>query len=248
MESHEQLNGPENARVEPDRNEARDFSVPWKGIDNWIATFLLILIDVALLYFAAQGLGAQAAQSSVLILVQLVYLIPVLAVFAYRRLSFKHIGFGKFNWNILGLGCGLLIGSYVLIFIHNTALTLLGVEIQGEKIMQIFSELDSPIWFVLVGVIFAPIVEEIFFRGFLFQGFRQQYGWIKGGLLSAAVFAMGHLDPVALIPTFILGLLLAYMYHRSNSVWPGIILHFLVNAFGFCSLYVVTQFSDFIPV
>jgi membrane protease YdiL (CAAX protease family) len=91
-------------------------------------------------------------------------------------------------------------------------------------------------------------VEEIFFRGFLFQGFRQQYGWIKGGLLSAAVFAIGHLDPVSLIPTFILGLLLAYMYHRSNSVWPGIILHFLVNAFGFCSLYAMTQLSDVIPV
>jgi membrane protease YdiL (CAAX protease family) len=206
------------------------------------------LIDIVLLYLASQGIGKQAAQSVVLILVQLVYLAPVLVVFAYRHLSLKHIGFGKFEWSTLGLGCGLLIGCFVLIFIHNTALTMLGVEIQGEKIIQIFGELDSPIWFVLVGVIFAPIVEEIFFRGFLFQGFRQQYGWIKGGLLSAAVFAIGHLDPVSLIPTFILGLLLAYMYHRSNSVWPGIILHFLVNAFGFCSLYAMTQLSDVIPV
>jgi membrane protease YdiL (CAAX protease family) len=229
-------------------NESQEYSVPWKGIDNWVAILLLILIDIVLLYLASQGIGKQAAQSAVLILVQLVYLAPVLVVFAYRHLSLKHIGFGKFDWSILGLGCGLLIGCFVLIFIHNTALTMLGVEIQGEKIIQIFGELDSPIWFVLVGVIFAPIVEEIFFRGFLFQGFRQQYGWIKGGLLSAAVFAIGHLDPVSLIPTFILGLLLAYMYHRSNSVWPGIILHFLVNAFGFCSLYAMTQLSDVIPV
>lgn len=251
MESQEQLNDPENARVDDRRegqNETQQYSVPWKGIDNWIAILLLMLIEVVLLYLASRGLGRQAAQSAVLILVQLVYLIPVLVVFAYRHLSLKHIGFGKFDWNILGLGCGLLIGCFGIIFIHNTVLTMLGIEIQGEKIMQIFGELDSPVWFVLVGVIFAPIVEEIFFRGFLFQGFRQQYGWIKGGLLSAAVFAVGHLDPVSLIPTFILGLLLAYMYHRTNSVWPGIILHFLVNAFGFCSLYAMTQLSDFIPV
>lgn len=230
------------------KDEAQEYSVPWKPIDNWIAILLLVLIDVILLFFAAKGYGTQAAQSSALIIIQLVYLIPVLIVFAYRRINLKSIGFGKFEWSTLGLGCGLLIGSYALIMIHNVILTLLGVETQGEEILQILNELDSPVWFFIVGVIFAPLVEEIFFRGFLFQGFRQKYGWIGGGLISSAIFAAGHLDPVALIPTFILGLLLAYMYHRTNSVWPGVILHFLVNAFGLCSLYAVTQFADFIPV
>jgi len=240
MESQGPLKSPEN--------DAPNYSIPWKPMDNWIAVLLLILIDVALLVAASQGLGEQLAQSAALVLVQLVYLIPVLTVFAYRRISLRSIGFGKFEWSTLGLGCGLLIGSYILIMIHNGILALLGVGTQGEEILQIFGSLDSPVWFITVGVIFAPIVEEIFFRGFLFQGFRQRYGWINGALISSAVFAIGHLDPVALIPTFILGLLLAYMYHRSNSVWPGIILHFLVNAFGFCSLYAVTRLSDFIPV
>jgi len=243
MESQEQLNGPND-----DANEVVDYSVPWKPIDNWVAILLLVLINGSLLFFASQGYGTRVAQSAALILVQLVYLIPVLVVFAYRRINLGSIGFGKFEWSTLGLGCGLLIGSYIIIMIHNVILTLLGVETQGEEIMHIFDRLDSPIWFVIVGTIFAPIVEEIFFRGFLFQGFRQKYGWIKGGLLSSLIFAIGHLDPVALIPTFILGLLLAYMYHRSNSVWPGIILHFLVNSFGFCSLYAMTQRPDLIPV
>jgi membrane protease YdiL (CAAX protease family) len=230
------------------KNEAQKYSVPWKPIDNWIAIFLLVLINVAFLYFSSQGLGSQVAQSAAFVLVQLIYLIPVLTVFAYRQINWKSIGFGKFDWNTLGMGCGLLIGSYILIMIHNVILMLLGVETQGEEVLQIFGTLDSPVWFVIVGVIFAPLVEEIFFRGFLFQGFRQKYGWVKGAGISSIIFALGHLDPVALIPTFIFGLLLAYMYHRSNSVWPGIILHFLVNAFGFCSLYAVTQFADIIPV
>ena len=230
------------------KSEAQEYSVPWKPVDNWVAIFLLTLVIVSLLYFASQGFGAQAAQSVVLVLVQLAYLLPVLIVFAYRRVDVRSIGFGKFEWSTLGLGCGLLIGSYALIMIHNVILMLLGVETQGEEIMEILGGLDSPLWFVIVGVIFAPIVEEIFFRGFLFQGFRQKYGWIGGALISSGIFAIGHLDPVALIPTFILGFLLAYMYHRSNTVWPGVILHLLVNAFGFCSLYVATQFADFIPV
>jgi hypothetical protein len=66
-------------------------------------------------------------------------------------------------------------------------------------------------------------------------------------LLSSAIFAAAHLDLASLIPTFILGSVLAYMYHRSNSVWPGIILHFLVNALGMCSAYAATQFPNVIP-
>jgi len=228
--------------------EPQRYSVPWKPIDNWIGLFLLALIDVGLFVAASKGLGSQVAQSATLILVQLAYLLPLLVVFAYRRVNPLSLGFGKFEWSTLGLGCGLLIASYMIILVHNGVLTLLGVETQGTEILKLFDSLDSPIWFIIVGVIFAPIVEELFFRGFLFQGFRQRYGWVGGALLSSAIFGLAHLDPVALIPTFILGLLLAYMYQRSNSVWPGIILHVLVNALGLCTAYAATQIPNLIPV
>ena len=238
----------ENARVELGRNEAQEYSVPWKPIDHWIGIFLLALIDVGLLIAASHGLGTQLTQSAVLIFVQLTYLLPLIVVFAYRRVNPKSLGFAMFEWSTLGLGCGLLIASYIIILGHNLLLTLLGVDTQGDQILQLFAALDSPIWFILVGVIFAPIIEELFFRGFLFQGFRQRYGWVSGAFLSSAIFGGAHLDPVALIPTFILGFLLAYMYHRSNSVWPGIIIHVLVNAMGLCAAYAATQMPNLIPM
>ena len=145
------------------------------------------------------------------------------------------------------MGCGLLIGSYIIIILHNFLLLLFGVDTQGESIVKLFAELDSPVWFFIVGAIFAPLVEEIFFRGFLFQGFRARYGWVTAVLLSSAIFAIAHLDLVALIPTFILGCLLAYMYHRSNSIWPGIFLHFLVNFFGLLGAYFVSNYPNLIP-
>jgi uncharacterized protein len=229
-------------------NEAQAYSVPWKPVDHWVGIFLLALIDVALLLAATQGVGAQLAQSSVLIFVQLAYLLPLIVIFAYRRADPSSLGFGTFKWDTLAIGCGLLIVSYMIILGHNVLLTFLGVDTQGDQILELLAALDSPIWFILVGVIFAPIVEELFFRGFLFQGFRQRYGWVSGGLLSSAIFGVAHLDPVALIPTFILGFLLAYMYHRSNSVWPGIIIHVLVNAMGLFAAYAATQMPGVIPV
>ena len=228
-------------------SESRDYSVPWGVADTWIGVLLLALLDVGLLIIALQDVRTQLVQSAALIFVQLAYLLPLVVIFTWRRIHWKHLGFGTFDWNTLGLGCGLLIASYIVIIVHNLMLMAFGVDTQGDAIFKFFDSLESPGWFFFVGAVLAPIVEEIFFRGFLFQGFRQRYGWVTSMLLSSAVFAVAHLDPVALIPTFILGCLLAYMFQRSNSVWPGVILHFLVNAFGLCAAYAATQFPGMIP-
>lgn len=227
--------------------EPRNYSVPWSVADTWMGVLLLVLLNVGLLIIALQDVRTELVQSAALIFVQLAYLLPLLVIFAWRRIHWKHLGFGTFDWNTLGLGCGLLIASYIFILLHNLILMALGIDTQGEAIFRFFDSLESPVWFFFVGAVLAPIVEEIFFRGFIFQGFRHKYGWVNSMLLSSAIFAVAHLDPVALIPTFILGCLLAYMFQRSNSVWPGVILHFLVNAFGLCAAYAATQFPGIIP-
>jgi CAAX protease family protein len=228
-------------------NEPVRYSVPWKPIDNWIGVLLLVLIDGALFWISQQGQRGQLAQSGLLVIIQLTFLLPVIIIFAYRRINWRALGFEKFDWSTLGIGCGLLIGSYAIILVHNSILVMLGIETQGQEITQLFGALESPVWFFIVGAILAPLVEEIFFRGFLFQGFRARYGWIPGLLLSSGIFGLAHLDPVALIPTFILGCLLAYLYQRSNSIWPGVIMHMLVNALGLCSAYFLTQYPSLIP-
>ena len=228
-------------------SETRGYSVPWSVVDTWTGIVLLALINVGLLFIAMGGSGTELVQSAALIFIQLAFLLPLVLIFVWKRIPLRHLGFGKFDWNTLALGCGLLIASYVFIIFHNLILMALGVDTQGEAIFRFFDSLDSPIWFFFVGVVMAPIVEEMFFRGFVFQGFRQRYGWISAMVLSSAVFAAAHLDPVALLPTFVLGCVLAYMFQRSNSIWPGVILHFLVNAFGLCAAYAATQVPGLIP-
>ena len=228
--------------------ETPNYSVPWKFMDNWIGVLLLIIVDLTIFIITLQSSKAKLAQSALIVLLELAYLLPVILIFAWRGIHWKSLGFGKFSGSTLGIGCGLLVGGYILIILHNVLLFFLGVDTQGEEIVKMFAELNSPFWFFLVGAVFAPLVEEIFFRGFLFQGFRERYGWQIGMLLSSAIFAAAHLDPVALIPTFILGNVLAYVYHRSNSVWPGIFLHFLVNAFGLFGAYFATHYQNLIPL
>jgi membrane protease YdiL (CAAX protease family) len=241
-----------NSEIQTERStapaEAANDSVPWRPIDNWIGVAMLAIIDVIIFgILLQQERRAELAQSAAVVLLELAYLLPVVFIFAWRGVHWKYLRFESFRWDMLAIGCGLLIGSYVIIILHNALLFLLGVDTQGENIMKLFAKLDSPLWFFIVGAIFAPLVEEIFFRGFLFQGFRARYGWATAMLLSAGIFAVAHLDLVVLIPTFILGCLLAYVYHRSNSIWPGVILHFLVNSFGLLGAYVASNYQNLIP-
>lgn len=228
-------------------SEAQTYAVPWSIRDTWIGVVLLVVISAGMVAALFLGVKQEYFQNIGVLLLELVYLLPVVVIFAWRRISWKHLGFGAFKINVVGIGCGLLIGGYSIILLHNWLLTILGVGTQGDQIFQIFDQLESPAWLFVVGAIVAPIVEEIFFRGFLFQGFRQKYGWLPAVLLSSAIFGAAHLDPVSLIPTFVLGCVLAVVYHRSNSVWPGILFHAAINSFSLCAVYVISQYPSLIP-
>ena len=231
----------------PVEKEAQTYSVPWSVGDTWLGVVLLVLLSVGMLVAVFIGINAQFMQNIGVLFLEMIYILPIVLIFLWRRIHWKYLGFGKFTLNVMGLGCGLLIGGYAIIIAHNALLYAFGIEAQGDQIFDIFDQLESPIWFFITGAVIAPIVEEIFFRGFLFQGFRQKYGWMPAVFLSSAIFGAAHLDPVSLIPTFVLGCVLAYVYHRSNSVWPGILFHAAINSFSLCAVYVLSQYPGLIP-
>ncbi len=83
--------------------------------------------------------------------------------------------------------------------------------------------------FVLLAVIIAPLAEEVFFRGFLFRAFASSWGWVTGAVVSAAVFGVAHVQLDVFFPLFALGLMLAWVYKRTGSLWTSIALHALFN-------------------
>jgi membrane protease YdiL (CAAX protease family) len=178
----------------PVRNEAQERPIPWSSLESWIGVLLLVLLNIGLLLFVRGSSGAQLAQNASIVFAELAYILPVVIILAWKRASWAHLGFGKFNWSTMGIGCGMLVVGYGIIIVHNLILMLLGIDTQGREIFDIFSSIESPIWLFLAAVIVAPLVEEIFFRGFLFQGFRKRYGWLPALLLSSAIFAAAHLE------------------------------------------------------
>jgi len=82
----------------------------------------------------------------------------------------------------------------------------------------------------------APVAEEFFFRGFLFQSLRRSWGvWIAAPA-SGVIFGALHFAPDKLVPLAILGTALAVVFHRTRSLYPCIMLHALNNTIAFVVL------------
>ena len=78
--------------------------------------------------------------------------------------------------------------------------------------------------------VWTPLTEEIFFRGFVFSGLAPRMGIPRAIIVSALVFSAFHLSIGVLVPIFVTGMLLAWLYHRTGSLWPGIAAHAGQNA------------------
>jgi len=75
-------------------------------------------------------------------------------------------------------------------------------------------------------VIWAPLFEEIGFRGLLYPTVRARFGVWAGIVASAVIFASLHLYSVAgFLAVLWSGLVFAWAYERYRSLLPGMIVH-----------------------
>jgi membrane protease YdiL (CAAX protease family) len=86
-----------------------------------------------------------------------------------------------------------------------------------------------------VACVGAPVVEEIFFRGFLYRSLRNRLPVVPACLIAAVLFGLVHTQyPVSgklVIVSF--GVIAALLYERTGSLFPGIAMHSFVDASGF---------------
>jgi len=82
---------------------------------------------------------------------------------------------------------------------------------------------------VLLAVVVAPPFEELFFRGFIYRGLAQSWGWRRAALVSGALFGLAHFQPDVAVPLGVLGVALAWVYERTGSLWSSIALHAVFN-------------------
>lgn len=213
----------------------------WSANDTWLGLALLLIVVAGYLFALSRMEQNQSTNILYVATFEFLLLIPIAVIFLWRKVSLKELGFNRFNANQLALGCGLLVGVYMLVIINNLVMISLGVTTQADVISELLGEINAPYLFAFTTVIVAPITEEMFFRGFLFKGLREKYGWVNALMFSSMIFAIFHGQLATLLPTFLLGALFSYLYQRTDSVFPGMFLHFTVNAMGALVLLFANQ-------
>ena len=127
---------------------------------------------------------------------------------------------------------GALALSFAATFLYSVIIEWIGVDwLQTpESYAEIVFEGPAVVLTLLALALWTPLTEELFFRGFVLAGLVHRFGGAGAIVISAMIFSAFHVVPGVLIPIFITGLLLAWLYHHTGSLWPSIAAHAGQNA------------------
>ncbi len=125
------------------------------------------------------------------------------------------------------------LGCTIALIVISDVLTLsLGKPLVPEAMTTLYASARAPLLLTLAIVLAAPLLEELFFRGFLMMGLSKSIiGPIGAVLVSAALWAAMHTqyDTYGIATIFVFGLVLGVARLTSNSVWLTIAMHAFAN-------------------
>ena len=157
----------------------------------------------------------------------------------YVELSFGYIE-RRMAWPAVGMSVLVAVATlFVTFFVVSMLDSYLFME-ESESLNQTGPNLFSGIAGILHSCIIVPIVEEIGFRGIFLAGLLKSRcrPWLAI-LITAIVFALFHMSLVQIISTLGFGIIIGWLYWRTGSIIPGIIIHIVNN-----SLCIVFAFID----
>lgn len=148
------------------------------------------------------------------------------------------------TWDELGLRpwragwwfpLALLGASLAVVYAYAGILRAVGIKLSDVP-EEVFDNIAPTIILGVISVGLAPVIEEIFFRGFVFGALRSRFGLAVGVAASGFIFGAAHLSSGSLLVLFPIsgvGMIFAWGYAHSGSILPTIVAHFFFNLLVF---------------
>ena len=127
---------------------------------------------------------------------------------------------------LIGLGAAIpaWIGATLLGALAATLLQAVGLTEEAGPVDS-FIKRGDPTVILIAFLLVAPVAEEIFFRGVVYNAWEREHGTWVAVIGSAALFAAIHTSLFALVPIFALGVALALLYRSTRSLAATMALH-----------------------
>ena len=238
-------------------NPPPESNTSWPVMWNWVDVTLISLSSIAMILLGAWGLASfvsapQRAPGTL----PLAYTVSLTALEAFALLFSVYV-FGilrkRFAWSDIGLKpttSRWLVWALVTSIAVIPILSIVALAIQlilglptGNPQLN-FLVPDEFTWWGALGMIFfggvaVPIAEEVYFRGLLYHWMRQRFAIWFAIPISSLVFGVLHGDIAVAGATFVIGMVLAWFYERSRSLWTAILIHIFNNTFSLILLYLL---------
>lgn len=153
------------------------------------------------------------------------------------RVGLSSLGLRQFNlFKVLGYLMLVIIGFVILIAAAFYVVQLVYPGFNADQPQTNEFTGQTSLLSLIALVILPPLVEETVFRGFIFPAFAKRYGLAIGALATSLLFGVAHLQGNVSVYTFILSLLLCWLYSRTGSIIPGMAIHMLNNYIAYLAL------------
>jgi uncharacterized protein len=224
--------------------------MPIRLVDIVLMFVLAFLFIVAFAFIAGLTFGPSVFGSeswytvTLLMLVQCIFMIiSIWAIAIFRRgATWENLGIRKAStrWYKMAVPIGIATQAITM------AITIVIVKLfnwHASQYVLTTSIKESHGWIQTISVlvtitIIGPIAEELEYRSLL-------YGWLRlhmlprwSAIISAACFSITHGVSVRSFSIFLIGLVLAWTYERSGSIFPGMIIHGACNATAYALIRV----------
>ena len=128
-------------------------------------------------------------------------------------------------------------GGTILITIVTRALGFEAALEEGIEETVLFGHPAMAALLAIDGIVSAPVMEEIGFRGLLYMTLRSRFRPLPAAIISASLFGVVHMYSLSgLLVIVWTGFILALAYERCRSLWPCILAHSFNNLLYFADL------------
>ncbi len=184
-----------------------------------------------------------------------------LVIFWFLRNVYKKkiasLGFGRGNiYKNIFYGIAGYVGVIPVILILGVLiyiiLNIYEIKPPPQPIVGLFlAEENLPLIFIssIIAAVFGPVMEEIFFRGVMYNAVKKKTGVFWAVFITSVLFSFLHTHAmtyflVGFVPITILGMALAYLYEKTGSLIPSITLHVLNNLGSVFMVFLFKYFNQ----
>lgn len=200
----------------------RLLAAPLSALENSLAR-VGVSPHIFALLLSSLALYAAAALAIVLVIVRPYHLSA--ASFGYRPVPLARLGVVLLAYPATIITAGVVMALVIQFVLHGHFINPQAQEITGGVTRTTANLLAL---LLLVSVL-APLVEEAFFRGVLYQLLRKSLPLWAAIVVSAALFAAAHAIPIIFPWLFVTGIALALIFEYSDSLYCSMLLHGLIN-------------------